>query len=458
MNAFTALILRDMRLAVRVGGGALMGALFFLIVVVMMPFALGPDLALLARIGPAILWLGALLASLLALDRLFAIDYDDGSLDLLMMGRLPLELAVAAKAIAHWLTTALPLVVISPVLGMMRAGTDFARRHAGAHLHRLDRRRAFRDAATRRSAVGGLGIAVDDPGADLRRRSGERRHCRARALRPSFHHSLCSILGLAGARALRRGRSAAARTGIAMAVIDLANPTRFLNIVNRVLPWLAAATVLLFAFGLARAINAPDDYQQGATVKIMFLHVPSAWLGMMGWGLMSAAALGTLVWRHPLADVAGKAAAPIGAAFTFLCLITGSLWGRPTWGTYWVWDARLTSVLVLFLLYLGVLALYWTAEDPGRGSRAAAILTLVGAVNIPIIKFSVDWWNTLHQPASILRMGGSAIDPSILWPLLIMTAAFTLLFATLFLAAMRNEILRRRVRAMRLIQAQEARA
>src|SRR5664279_3236729 len=137
-----------------------------------------------------------------------------------------------------------------------------------------------------------------------------------------------------------------------MALIDLANPTRFLTLVNRMLPWLAAATVLLFAFGLTRAMNAPDDYQQGATVKIMFLHVPAAWLGMMGWGVMSLAALGTLVWRHPLADVAGKAAAPIGAAFTFICLITGSLWGRPTWGTYWVWDARLTSMLVLFLLYL----------------------------------------------------------------------------------------------------------
>ena len=122
---------------------------------------------------------------------------------------------------------------------------------------------------------------------------------------------------------------------------------------------------------------------------------------------MSVAALGTLVWRHPLADVAGKAAAPIGAAFTFICLITGALWGRPMWGTYWVWDARLTSVLVLFLLYLGVHGAYWTAEDPGRGARAAAILALVGAVNIPIIKFSVDWWNTLHQPASVFRMGGA---------------------------------------------------
>jgi heme exporter protein C len=240
-----------------------------------------------------------------------------------------------------------------------------------------------------------------------------------------------------------------------MPVIDLANPTRFLGIVNRVLPWLVAATVIVFAIGLYHAVNAPDDYQQGATVKIMFLHVPAAWLGMMGWGLMSIAALGTLVWRHPLADVAGKATAPIGAAFTFLCLVTGSLWGRPTWGTYWVWDARLTSVLVLFLLYLGVLSLYWTAEEPGRGARAAAILSLVGAVNLPIIKFSVDWWNTLHQGESLMRSGGSAIDPSILAPLLVMTAAFTLLFVTLQLAAMRNEILRRRVRSMRLMQAQE---
>ena len=213
-----------------------------------------------------------------------------------------------------------------------------------------------------------------------------------------------------------------------MAVIDLANPTRFLRIVNRVLPWLIAVTAILFAVGLYRALNAPDDYQQGATVKIMFLHVPAAWLGMFGWALMSVAALGTLVWRHPLADVAGKAAAPIGAAFTFICLVTGSLWGRPTWGTYWVWDARLTSMLVLLLLYLGVLALYWTAEEPGRGARAAAILSLVGAVNLPIIKFSVDWWNTLHQPASVLRMGGSTIDPSLLTPLLIMALAFTLLF------------------------------
>jgi heme exporter protein C len=242
-----------------------------------------------------------------------------------------------------------------------------------------------------------------------------------------------------------------------MALIDFANPSRFLALVERVLPWLVAATLCAFAVGLVQTFFvAPDDYQQGATVKIMFVHVPSAWLGMFCWALMSLAALGTLVWRHPLADVAAKAAAPIGAAFTFLCLVTGSLWGRPMWGTYWVWDARLTSVLVLFLMYLGLVALWRTVDDPSRAGRAAAIFTLVGAVNLPIIKFSVDWWNTLHQPASVLRLGGPTIDPSILVPLLWMAVAFTLLFVTLHLAAMRNEILRRRIRTLRLMQVQGA--
>ena len=244
-----------------------------------------------------------------------------------------------------------------------------------------------------------------------------------------------------------------------MSLIDLANPSRFLLLAARALPWLAAATAVLMLGGLQQAFfAAPDDYQQGATVKIMFIHVPNAWLAMLVWGVMSVAALGTLVWRHPLADVAAKAAAPIGAAFTFLALVTGSLWGRPMWGTYWEWDARLTSVLVLFLMYLGVMALWRAVDDPSRAARAAAILTLVGAINLPIIKFSVDWWNTLHQPASVLRIDGPTIHASLLMPLLIMAAAFMLLFVTLHLAAMRNEILRRRVRSLRLMQAQGAQA
>ncbi len=242
-----------------------------------------------------------------------------------------------------------------------------------------------------------------------------------------------------------------------MPVIDYANPSRFVALADRVLPWLAGAALIAFALGIWAAYLAPDDYQQGATVKIMFIHVPAAWLGTFGWVLMSAAALGTLVWRHPLADVAAKAAAPIGAAFTLMCLVTGSLWGRPMWGTYWVWDARLTSVLVLFIMYLGVIALWRTIEEPARAAKVVAVLTLVGAINIPIIKFSVDWWNTLHQGASVLRLGGSTIHPTILLPLVISLVAFTLLFLTLHLAAMRNEIMRRRVRTMLMLQA-DARA
>ena len=238
-----------------------------------------------------------------------------------------------------------------------------------------------------------------------------------------------------------------------MAIADLANPTRFLKFADRTIAWLGGLAVVVLAFGINQAIVAPNDYQQGATAKIMFLHVPGAWLGMLGWGIMTVAALGTLVWRHPLADVTAKAAAPIGAAFTLMCLVTGSLWGRPMWGTYWVWDARLTSVLVLFLLYLGVIALWRTVDDPSRAARAAAILTLVGAIDLPIIKFSVEWWNTLHQPASVFRFGGPTIDPSILIPLLIMMVAFTLAFVALLFAAMRNEILRRRIRRLSLIAA-----
>jgi len=238
---------------------------------------------------------------------------------------------------------------------------------------------------------------------------------------------------------------------------SLANPTRFLTLAGRLIPWLAALTACLLGIGLYFAFFvAPPDYQQGETVRIMFVHVPAAWLSMFGYMLIAAAALGTLIWRHPLADVAAKAAAPIGATFTIIALVTGSLWGKPMWGTYWVWDARLTSMLVLFLLYLGLIALWQAIEEPGRAGRAAAILALVGVINVPIIKFSVDWWNTLHQPASIVRLGGPTIDPSLLIPLAVMALAFTLLFVLLHLIAMRAEILRRRVRAMQLMQVEHA--
>jgi heme exporter protein C len=237
---------------------------------------------------------------------------------------------------------------------------------------------------------------------------------------------------------------------------DLANPTRFLALSGRVIPLLWGLTIILFLTGLFLSFSTETDYQQGETVRIMYIHVPAAWLSMMIYSVMAISALGTLVWRHPLADVSARAAIPLGAAFTFLALITGSIWGRPMWGTWWVWDARLTSVFVLFLMYLGLIALNRAVDDPSRSARISAILILVGFINIPIIKFSVDWWNTLHQPASVFRMGGPTIDPEFLWPLAIMALAHTLLFFVLHLTAMRTEIWRRRISAMRRQAARSA--
>ena len=226
----------------------------------------------------------------------------------------------------------------------------------------------------------------------------------------------------------------------------LANPARFRRFAAAVLPALSAVTALALAAGLYLALFvSPPDYQQGETVRIMFVHVPSAWLSMVGYGLLAALGATLLVWRHPLAALMARASAPVGATFAAICLISGSLWGRPMWGAWWVWDARLTSMLLLFFLYLGHIALSRAYDDPDRGDRAAAILALVGVINLPIIKFSVDWWNTLHQPASVARLGGPSIHPSILTPLLVMAGALLLLYVTLVLLRTDTEIDRRRL-------------
>jgi heme exporter protein C len=229
----------------------------------------------------------------------------------------------------------------------------------------------------------------------------------------------------------------------------LANPKRFMDASARFLPWLALVAGVAFAAGLVLGFLAPPDYQQGTTVKIMFLHVPAAWTAMMAYGLMAVASLFSLIWRHPLADVAAKTAAPLGALFTVLGLITGSLWGRPMWGTYWVWDARLTSFLILLFLFLGYIALWSAIEDEVRAARAAAILALVGAVNLPIIEFSVNW-HTLHQGESILRADGPQISSVFLWPLGLSALGYTLLFLSLWTVRIRTEILERRSRSLML--------
>ncbi len=229
----------------------------------------------------------------------------------------------------------------------------------------------------------------------------------------------------------------------------LAHPGQFLTWSRYLLAPLTVAVVVFFAVGLWFALyNSPADYQMGDTVRLMYVHVPNAWLSQMVYGVMAIAALGTLVWRHPLADVAAKAAAPLGATFTALALYSGALWGRPTWGTFWEWDGRMTSTLVLLLIYLGVIALWRAFDDQLKAGRIIAIVTLVGALNIPIIKFSVDWWQTLHQPASVLTASGPKMPGSILTPLILMMAAFTLLFFLLHIVSMRTEILRRRATSL----------
>jgi heme exporter protein C len=232
-------------------------------------------------------------------------------------------------------------------------------------------------------------------------------------------------------------------------MFGLANPDRFMRFTRPLEPVLWALALALLAVGAWLGLTAPPDYQQGATVRIMFVHVPAASLGLMAYAALGVCSFLSLVFRHVLADIAARAAALPGAAFTLLALVTGSLWGRPMWGAWWAWDARLTSVLVLFLFYLAYLALRAAIEDEQKAARAAAVLGLVGLVNLPIVKFSVDWWNTLHQPASLLRAGGSSLAPVYLTPLLTMLVAYGLLFAALWLTGIRTEVRRRRVQALR---------
>lgn len=236
----------------------------------------------------------------------------------------------------------------------------------------------------------------------------------------------------------------------------LANPAKFLRYANLLTPWFLGGALILGAIGLWQAlVISPADYQQGQSVRIMYVHVPAAYMGLVIYLAMAVASAMFLIWKHPLADAMARAAAPIGAGFTLVCLVTGGLWGKPMWGAYWVWDARLTSMLVLFFLYLGHIALTSAFDDPNRGSRAGAVLALVGVVNLPIIKFSVDWWNTLHQPASILRFEDGAlaaptIPPEMLWPLFLMLGSFKLLFLAMAIWRIRGELAQAKLRNLAL--------
>ncbi|MEE8662845.1 MAG: heme ABC transporter permease CcmC [Acetobacter sp.] len=226
-----------------------------------------------------------------------------------------------------------------------------------------------------------------------------------------------------------------------------ANPGRFLRLSARLQPWLTWPAIIVTAIGLGWGLFvAPADWQQGDSVRIMYVHVPCAWLASSGYFALALCSLLSLVWRHTLADLAAAEIGPVGACVTGICLATGSLWGKPMWGTWWVWDARLTSVLVLFFLYLGHIALIRAFDDQQRGYRAAAILALAGAVDLPIIKFSVQWWNTLHQPASITLSKAPTMSHEMLWPLLICTIGFNLGFVAIIIARLRAAVMENRIR------------
>jgi len=238
-----------------------------------------------------------------------------------------------------------------------------------------------------------------------------------------------------------------------------ANPGRFLRLTDGVMPWLWGVALLVLGAGVVWGLwLSPPDWQQGETVRIMYVHVPMAWLAMGGYLGLGIVSIMALVWKHPLADLTARELSPVGATVTALCLATGSIWGKPMWGTWWVWDARLTSVLVLFFLWLGHAALVRAFDDPERGARAGAILALVGLVNLPIVKFSVDWWNTLHQPASVTRLDAPGMHTDILLPLLACALGFSLLFAALVLSRVRAAVMERRIRSLEMSRARRAEA
>jgi heme exporter protein C len=241
------------------------------------------------------------------------------------------------------------------------------------------------------------------------------------------------------------------------AIETFANPAKFLRVARMILPFAWSAAVAFFAVGLYWGlVVAPPDYQQGETVRIMYVHVPAAWMALLIYSVMAALSASAYVFRHPLADAAAKAAAPIGACFCFLALATGSIWGKPMWGAWWVWDGRLTSMFVLFLLYLGYMAVWQAIEEPWRAAAIARVVALVGFINVPIVKFSVEWWWSMHQGASVFRTDGSTIDAAIRYPLYAMGLAYLFLFVALHLTAIRSEIAERRLRQTRLAEIGDA--
>lgn len=393
-----ALLARELRLAWRSGAEILNPLWFFLIVITLFPFGVGAAPQLLAQIAPGVVWVAALLAALLVMDRLFRDDWQDGSLEQLMLLPTPLVAVVLVKVVAHWMMSGLPLLIVSPLAALL------------------------------------LGMSLHDAG--------------VLALTLLLGTPTLSFLGAVGVGltvGLKRGGVLLSLLVLPLAVPLLIFATAACQAaaagvpVGGYLAMLAALSALLLVIGLGWGFGfAPADYQQGESYRIMYLHVPTAMWSMGLYLAMAVAAFVGVVWQIKMADLAIAALAPVGAVCTLVALVSGAAWGKPMWGTWWIWDARLTSELVLLFLYAGVIALWHAFDDRRLAGRAAGILVLVGVVNLPIIHYSVYWWNTLHQGSTNLQQ---TIDPSMRLPLRICIFAFLTLSVTLTLMRLRNLIL-----------------
>jgi heme exporter protein C len=441
-----ALIARDLRLALRRSGDTLQPLGFFLVVTALFPLALDPQLSLLRDIAPAALWVGALLSSLLALDLLFREDAQDGALEQLALCGLPFQGLLLAKTAVHWLLTGLPLVLIAP-LAAIALGAPYEAMPGILSAVLLG--------TLALSLIGAVGAGLTmslkrNASANIRRArdcSGDCRRTARRAAVPAGSTDGAQR----DAGAVGAGGRGANRSGIG-AYVNVAwvwfhrfgSPPHFYRLATRLTPWFAWPAGLLCLWGLIGGLLlAPPDYQQHDGFRIIYVHAPAAWLSLMVYVVMAASAAVGLIWRMTVAYAVSASCAVIGASFTALALVTGMLYGRPMWGTYWEWDPRLTSELLLLFLYLGYLGLRNAIDDVGRADRASAVLAIVGVVNVPIIHYSVIWWHSLHQAPTVMKFGRPSMPASMLVPLLLMLAGFTAYFVALLLIRARGELLRR---------------
>ena len=427
-----ALLARELRLAWRSGAEILNPLWFFLIVITLFPFGVGAAPQLLAQIAPGVVWVAALLAALLVMDRLFRDDWQDGSLEQLMLLPTPLVAVVLVKVVAHWMMSGLPLLIVSPLAALL----------LGMSLHDAGVLALTLLLGTPTlSFLGAVGVGLT---VGLKR-GGVLLSLLVLPLAVPlliFATAACQAaaagLPVSGYLAMLAAFLTASAS-MWKALHQLAIPERLYRLCGCWIPWLAALSALLLVIGLGWGFGfAPADYQQGESYRIMYLHVPAAMWSMGLYLAMAVAAFVGVVWQIKMADLAIAALAPVGAVCTLVALVSGAAWGKPMWGTWWIWDARLTSELVLLFLYAGVIALWHAFDDRRLAGRAAGILVLVGVVNLPIIHYSVYWWNTLHQGSTNLQQ---TIDPSMRLPLRICIFAFLMLSVTLTLMRLRNLIL-----------------